>query len=284
MSFRPLVTQCSDGHTPAECARVMADLGRDRRRRQLRAGPGADAAAAARNAGRGECADRRAAGRLPHDRRVPFVHAAAGSFPTIWKRFRSRARRSPNFGRIAESEGIRYVGGCCGCNAAYIRVARTEPRRHDPSPITIRWQLDAPSASMSAAPNVPPAWSLLPEGRVLARRLQPTQPDRGGDAVLADVVNLMLDRCSRRRSQLLDVNRPQIGSGRCRAGERRRPGAQRSHDPMEGCRASAKQFSAETGLPVYVDADVRAAARGEAAFRRGREFRFVSLCHDRHRN
>src|SRR5262245_14202266 len=27
ISFRPLVTQCSDGHTPAECARVMADLG-----------------------------------------------------------------------------------------------------------------------------------------------------------------------------------------------------------------------------------------------------------------
>ena len=27
MSFRPLITQCTDGHTPAECARVMADLG-----------------------------------------------------------------------------------------------------------------------------------------------------------------------------------------------------------------------------------------------------------------
>ncbi len=26
MSFRPLVTQCSDGHSPAECAKVMADL------------------------------------------------------------------------------------------------------------------------------------------------------------------------------------------------------------------------------------------------------------------
>ena len=25
------------------------------------------------------------------------------------------------FGRIAVSEGIAYVGGCCGCNAAYIR-------------------------------------------------------------------------------------------------------------------------------------------------------------------
>src|SRR4029079_17017215 len=27
MSFRPLVTECSDGHTPAKCARVMAELG-----------------------------------------------------------------------------------------------------------------------------------------------------------------------------------------------------------------------------------------------------------------
>src|SRR5262245_23038557 len=27
MSFRPMITQCTDGSTPAECARVMADLG-----------------------------------------------------------------------------------------------------------------------------------------------------------------------------------------------------------------------------------------------------------------
>src|SRR4051812_32338927 len=27
MSFRPLLTQCTDGHTPGECAQVMADLG-----------------------------------------------------------------------------------------------------------------------------------------------------------------------------------------------------------------------------------------------------------------
>src|SRR6185312_11811014 len=27
MSFRPLITQCTDGHTPAECAKVMADYG-----------------------------------------------------------------------------------------------------------------------------------------------------------------------------------------------------------------------------------------------------------------
>src|SRR6266404_3436619 len=27
MSFRPMITQCSDGHTPGECAKVMADCG-----------------------------------------------------------------------------------------------------------------------------------------------------------------------------------------------------------------------------------------------------------------
>src|SRR5712691_239942 len=27
ISFRPLITQCTDGHTPAECAKVMADHG-----------------------------------------------------------------------------------------------------------------------------------------------------------------------------------------------------------------------------------------------------------------
>src|SRR5882672_11350334 len=27
LSFRPLITRCSDGHVPAECARVMTDLG-----------------------------------------------------------------------------------------------------------------------------------------------------------------------------------------------------------------------------------------------------------------
>ena len=27
-----------------------------------------------------------------------------------------------DFGRVARREGIGYVGGCCGCNAAYIRA------------------------------------------------------------------------------------------------------------------------------------------------------------------
>ena len=50
MSFRPLVTQCSDGlHAGRVCA-GDGRSGRDRRGRQLRTGPAADAAAAARDA------------------------------------------------------------------------------------------------------------------------------------------------------------------------------------------------------------------------------------------
>ena len=29
-----------------------------------------------------------------------------------------------NFGRTAKQEGIGYLGGCCGCNAAYIRALK----------------------------------------------------------------------------------------------------------------------------------------------------------------
>ncbi len=78
MSFRPLVTRCSDGFTPAECARAMADLGRHCGGRQLRAGSRANAAAAARDAQRRARAAGRPAGGVSHHRRVSLVHAAAG--------------------------------------------------------------------------------------------------------------------------------------------------------------------------------------------------------------
>jgi methionine synthase I (cobalamin-dependent) len=32
----------------------------------------------------------------------------------------------PDFGRHARREGISYVGGCCGCNAVYIRTLARE--------------------------------------------------------------------------------------------------------------------------------------------------------------
>lgn len=42
-----------------------------------------------------------------------------------------------DFGKAARNEGIGYVGGCCGCNAAYLRALAqgvgTNPSKRAPS-------------------------------------------------------------------------------------------------------------------------------------------------------
>jgi betaine-homocysteine S-methyltransferase len=121
MSFRPLVTQCSDGHAPAECARVMADLGaiavganceQDPQRmlpllREMR------------NAVKVPIAAQPAAFRTT-DECHSFTRLR--EFPDELESIQIPRRTFSDFGRIATSEGIRYAGGCCGCNAAYIRA------------------------------------------------------------------------------------------------------------------------------------------------------------------
>jgi betaine-homocysteine S-methyltransferase len=120
MSFRPLVTQCTDGHSPAECARVLADLGaiavganceQDPARmlpllREMRAA--ADVPTAAQPAAFRTTDECHSFTRLP-------------AFPDDLETIQISRGEFAEFGRIARSEGIRYVGGCCGCNAAYIR-------------------------------------------------------------------------------------------------------------------------------------------------------------------
>jgi betaine-homocysteine S-methyltransferase len=121
MSFRPLVTKCSDGHAPAECARVMADLGavavganceQDPARmlpllREMRDAAGvAIAAQPAAFRTTNEC---HSFTRLPE-------------FPDALESIQISRGAFVEFGRAARNEGIRYVGGCCGCNAAYIRA------------------------------------------------------------------------------------------------------------------------------------------------------------------
>lgn len=121
MSFRPLVTRCSDGHTPAECARVMADLGaiavganceQDPPRmlpllREMRAA--VDVPIAAQPAAFRTTDECHSFTRLPE-------------FPDSLETLQIPRQAFAEFGRIAGDEGIRYVGGCCGCNAAYIRA------------------------------------------------------------------------------------------------------------------------------------------------------------------
>jgi len=121
MSFRPLITRCSDGHTPAECAKVMADLGaiavganceQDPKRmlpllREMRAAT--DVPLAAQPAAFRTMDDCHSFTRLP-------------AFPDDLETIQVSRQEFVAFGKAAKTEGIGYLGGCCGCNAAYIRA------------------------------------------------------------------------------------------------------------------------------------------------------------------
>ncbi len=120
MSFRPLVTQCSDGHTPAKCAQVMADLG------AIAVGANCEQDPARmlpllremRDATHVAIAAQPAAFRTT-DECHSFTRLPA--FPDDLETIQISRGEFTEFGRVARNEGIRYVGGCCGCNAAYIR-------------------------------------------------------------------------------------------------------------------------------------------------------------------
>jgi betaine-homocysteine S-methyltransferase len=120
MSFRPLVERCTDGHTPAECARVMADLG---------------AVAVGANCEQDPermlplLREMRAASPVPIAaqpaafRTTPECHSFTRlpEFPDDLETIQVSRRAFVDFGRAAAAEGIGFLGGCCGCNAAYIR-------------------------------------------------------------------------------------------------------------------------------------------------------------------
>ena len=121
MSFRPLITKCSDDHTPAQCARVMTDLGaiavganceQDPQRmlpllREMRSATNLPLAA------------QPSAFRTTNECHS-FTRLAA--FPDDLETIQVSRREFVEFGMRARDEGIGYAGGCCGCNAAYIRA------------------------------------------------------------------------------------------------------------------------------------------------------------------
>jgi glucokinase len=104
----------------------------------------------------------------------------------------------------------------------------------------------------------------FPDGRVLSRRVVPTKAERGGRAVLDDVVQLareLADECGGVAA---------LGLGVCELVD------------GEGRLASAYcikwldlpvRDELSTIAPVFIEADVRAAARAEAMFGAGRDFR-----------
>jgi betaine-homocysteine S-methyltransferase len=121
MSFRPVTTQSADGHSVAECARRMAAAG---------------AAAVGANC---EQEPARMLPILREMRGAVAVGVAAqpaafqtteevpcftrlGQFPDDLEAIQVARSEFRTLGRLARAEGISYVGGCCGCNAAYVRA------------------------------------------------------------------------------------------------------------------------------------------------------------------
>jgi glucokinase len=101
----------------------------------------------------------------------------------------------------------------------------------------------------------------LDDGSVLARGLRPTRPERGGEAVLADVIELA--KSLQAEAKRLGIRPTSIGIGLC---ELVGPNGQILSEATIrwiGIPVCDK-IEHETRLPVFFDADVRAAARAEA--------------------
>lgn len=118
MTFRPKLTECSDGHSPAECARAMVDAGahvvganceQEPERmlaitREMRKAVNVPIAA--------QPAAFRTTDATPCFTRLP-------EFPDELESIQLSRHAFARFASSAKSEGIQYLGGCCGCNPAY---------------------------------------------------------------------------------------------------------------------------------------------------------------------
>lgn len=125
MTFRPKLNACSDGHSPADCARAMVDAG-----------------AAAVGANCEQEPERMLAiiREMRNAVRVPIVAQPAAfrttestpcftrlpEFPDDMESIQLPRKSFADFAGRAKSEGIQYLGGCCGCNAAYIHALSQE--------------------------------------------------------------------------------------------------------------------------------------------------------------
>jgi glucokinase len=107
----------------------------------------------------------------------------------------------------------------------------------------------------------------LPEGTILARRLQPTAPSRGGAAVLDDVIELSLSLIE--EAKTLGAWPNSIGIGVCELVNPNDEILSEATIHWKG-QPIAGRLRDKTQLPVSVDADVRVAARGEAHLGAGR--------------
>lgn len=121
MTFRPQLNKCSDGHSPADCARAMVDAG---------------AGAVGANC---EQEPERMLAIIREMRKAVSVPIAAQpsafqttdatpcftklpQFPDELEAIQLPRNSFERFAASAKAEGIQFLGGCCGCNAAYIHA------------------------------------------------------------------------------------------------------------------------------------------------------------------
>jgi glucokinase len=117
----------------------------------------------------------------------------------------------------------------------------------------------------------------LPEGKILARRLQPTSAQRGGEAVLEDVIQVALSLRDevRRGGGIVQA----IGIGVAELVDRQGGIQSAATIAWLGVPVTSR-VSKAIALPVTVEADVRAAAAGEARLGAGRDrdpFLYVTI-------
>lgn len=108
----------------------------------------------------------------------------------------------------------------------------------------------------------------FPAGLVRFRRVIPTQPRRGGDAVLADVERLVDELAAEARADQLTIGA--IGLGVCELVDLN--GAVVSNSTLNWQGLPVRERLSRIA-PAYLEADVRAAALGEALHGAGRPFR-----------
>ena len=122
LSFRPTTEASSDGHTPADCARAMVGagaqvVGANCEQEPMRMLPILRAMRAAVDV---PIAAQPAAFRTTDE--IPAFTKVA-EFPDELETIQIGRREFEEFAASARAEGLGYIGGCCGCNASYIRAA-----------------------------------------------------------------------------------------------------------------------------------------------------------------
>lgn len=123
MSFRPTTAESSDGHTVADCARVMVDGGASMVGANCEQDPERmlPVLRAMRQAVDVPLAAQPAAFRTTED--TPCF-TKIPEFPDELETVQVSRAAFTDFAERAADEGIGYLGGCCGCNASYIRAMR----------------------------------------------------------------------------------------------------------------------------------------------------------------